>query len=82
MIRSPKPDPSIRAVELELATLRNIEALLGHAINLLHDAEKFAEQIRYVAAPLIKANGETLKDHVLPVVRESIVRHEKKVREG
>ena len=60
MIRSPKPDPSVRAVELELATLRNIEALLGHAINLLHDAEKFAERIGYVVGPLIKANGEML----------------------
>ena len=81
MIDPPKPDPTIRAAELELSTLRNIEALLGHAINLLHDAERFARHIDHGSiASGIEKKAKALRGRIMPVVKAEISRLENKLR--
>ena len=75
-------EPDIRAAELELGKLRHIEAVVGHAINLLHDAANLAEQVAHETVPLLRSHGEPLKEKVLPVVKRDVARLEKKVREG
>ena len=81
MIDHPKPDPNIRAADLELSTLRNIESLLGHAINLLHDAERFARHIdRSLIASGIEKKAKALRGRIMPVVTAEITRLENKLR--
>jgi hypothetical protein len=77
-----KAEPDMRATELELGNLRHIEAVVGHAINLLHDAANLAEHVAHETAPLLRSHGEPLKENVLPIVRREVARLEKKVREG